>query len=44
MVWTVIRPATVCGYSIRQRFDVVVNLLTNLAFNKEEISVLVAIS
>ncbi len=39
MVWTVIRPATVCGYSIRQRFDVVVNLLTNLAFNKEEISV-----
>ncbi|OUU50861.1 MAG: UDP-glucose 4-epimerase [Pelagibacteraceae bacterium TMED65] len=39
MIWTILRPATVCGYSIRQRFDVVVNLLTNLAFNKEEISV-----
>tara|TARA_B100000579_G_C22744742_1_gene810902 strand:+ start:266 stop:1246 length:981 start_codon:yes stop_codon:yes gene_type:complete len=39
MVWTIIRPATVCGYSIRQRFDVVVNLLTNLAFNKNEMSV-----
>lgn len=39
MIWTIIRPATVCGYSIRQRFDVVVNLLTNLAYNKEEMSV-----
>ena len=39
MIWTILRPATVCGYSIRQRFDVVVNLLTNLAFNKKEISV-----
>ena len=39
MTWTILRPATVCGYSIRQRFDVVVNLLTNLAYNKEEISV-----
>ena len=39
MVWTIIRPATVCGYSIRQRFDVVVNLLTNLAYNKNEMSV-----
>ncbi len=36
---TVIRPATVCGYSIRQRLDVVVNILTNLAFNKNEIKV-----
>jgi nucleoside-diphosphate-sugar epimerase len=39
MVSTIIRPATVCGYSIRQRFDVVVNLLTNLAYNKNEMSV-----
>lgn len=35
-----IRPATVCGYSPRQRLDVVVNILTNLAFHKREISVL----
>ena len=34
-----IRPATVCGYSLRQRLDVVVNILTNLAFHKREISV-----
>jgi nucleoside-diphosphate-sugar epimerase len=36
---TTIRPATVCGYSTRQRLDVVVNILTNLAFHKREISV-----
>ncbi|MBO0350650.1 SDR family oxidoreductase [Phormidium pseudopriestleyi FRX01] len=35
-----IRPATVCGYSPRQRLDVVVNILSNLAFHKREISVL----
>jgi len=35
----ILRPATVCGYSRRQRFDLVVNLLTNLAFNKREITV-----
>ena len=36
---TIIRPATVCGYSIRQRFDLVVNILTNNAFNKRKIIV-----
>lgn len=34
-----IRPATVCGYSPRQRLDVVVNILTNLAFHKRKISI-----
>ncbi len=34
-----IRPATVCGYARRQRLDVVVNILTNLAYHKREISV-----
>jgi nucleoside-diphosphate-sugar epimerase len=36
---TTIRPATVCGYSPRQRLDVVVNILTNLAYHKRKISV-----
>ena len=34
-----IRPATVCGYFPRQRLDVVVNILTNLAYHKREISI-----
>jgi nucleoside-diphosphate-sugar epimerase len=34
-----IRPATVCGYSPRQRLDVVVNILTNLAWHNREITV-----
>ncbi len=34
-----IRPATVCGFSIRQRLDVIVNILTNLAFHKRQITV-----
>ena len=38
-VCSVIRPATVCGYSKRQRLDLVVNILTNHAFNKSEISI-----
>jgi len=36
---TIIRPATVCGYSPRQRFDLVVNILTNFAFNKREMKI-----
>ena len=34
-----IRPATVCGYSRRQRLDVIVNILTNLGFHKKEITI-----
>ena len=35
----IVRPATVCGYSPRQRLDVIVNILTNLAYNKREITI-----
>lgn len=34
-----LRPATVCGYSRRQRLDVVVNIFANLAYHNREISV-----
>ena len=36
---TIVRPATVCGYAPRQRFDLIVNILTNLAYHKKKISV-----
>ncbi|MFN0065594.1 MAG: NAD-dependent epimerase/dehydratase family protein [Chlamydiales bacterium] len=39
-ICTVIRPATVCGYAPRQRLDVVVNILTNLAYNTGKIQVM----
>ena len=35
----IIRPSTVCGYSPRQRLDVVVNILTNFAVNRGKIKV-----
>jgi nucleoside-diphosphate-sugar epimerase len=35
----ILRPATVCGYSPRQRFDLVVNILTNQAINNKEIKI-----
>lgn len=34
-----IRPATVCGYSPRQRFDLSVNILTNHGYNNNKITV-----
>ena len=38
-VTVTIRPSTVCGYSPRLRLDLVVNILTNLAINKGQITV-----
>ncbi len=35
----IFRPATVCGYSKRQRLDLSVNILTNFAVNKNKIVV-----
>ena len=37
---TSLRPATVCGFSRRQRLDVVVNIFTNLAYHRNCITVL----
>lgn len=38
-ICTILRPATVCGYAPRQRLDVIVNILTNHAYNKGKIKV-----
>lgn len=38
-IGTVLRPATVCGWSPRQRFDLSVNILTNHAVNSGQIKV-----
>jgi len=35
----VLRPATLCGYSPRQRLDLTVNILTNLAVHRGQITV-----
>jgi len=39
IITTIIRPSTVCGFSHRQRFDLVVNILTLSALTKRKISV-----
>lgn len=36
---TILRPATICGYSPRQRLDLTVNILTNHAVNAGKITV-----
>ena len=36
----ILRPATVCGFSSRQRMDVIVNLLTNQGFHLKKIKIL----
>ena len=37
--WTVIRPATVCGYAPRQRLDVIVNIFVTQALDKGVLTV-----
>lgn len=39
-VCTILRPATVCGYGPRQRLDVVVNILTNLAYHTGKVKIM----
>ncbi|MBI3508827.1 MAG: SDR family oxidoreductase [Chlamydiia bacterium] len=39
-ICTILRPATVCGFASRQRLDVVVNILTNLAYRTGKVKVM----
>ena len=43
-ITTVVRPATVCGFSKRQRLDLVVNILSNLAYHKKKLQFLVEVN